>query len=60
MDEIEIAQYKPAACINCSANSQDHYRKSAPTLGARKSVLLLAARLRDAFKNCGLDKLDIG
>ena len=35
MDEIEIAQYKPAACINCSANTQDHYRKSAPTLGAR-------------------------
>ena len=60
MDEIEIAQYKPAACINCSANSQDHYRKSAPTLGARKSVLLLAARLKVAFKNCGLDKLDIG
>ena len=60
MDEIEIAQFKPAACINCSANTQDHYRKSAPTLGARKSVLLLAARLKVAFKNCGLDKLDIG
>ena len=60
MDEIEIAQYKPASCINCSANTQDHYRKSAPTLGARKSVLLLAARLKVAFKNCGLDKLDIG
>ena len=28
-------------------------------LGARKSVLLLAARLKVAFKNCGLDKLDI-
>ena len=59
MDEIEIAQHKPASCINCSANTQDHYRKSAPTLGARKSVLLLAARLKVAFKNCGLDKLDI-
>ena len=59
MDAIEIAQYKPASCINCSANTQDHYRKSAPTLGARKSVLLLAARLKVAFKNCGLDKLDI-
>jgi len=55
-----IAQYKPASCINCSANTQDHYRKSAPTLGARRSVLLLAARLKVAFKNCGLDKLDIG
>ena len=60
MDAIEIAQYKPASCINCSANTQDHYRKSAPTLGAQKSVLLLAARLKVAFKNCGLDKLDIG
>ena len=59
MDAIEIAQYKPASCINCSANTQDHYGKSAPTLGARKSVLLLAARLKVAFKNCGLDKLDI-
>ena len=59
MQYIEIAQYKPASCINCSANTQDHYRKSAPTLGARKSVLLLAARLKVAFKNCGLDKLDI-
>ena len=59
MDAIEIAQYKPASCINCSANTQDHYRKSAPTLGARKSVLLLAARLKVAFKNCGLDKLGI-
>ena len=59
MDAIEIAQYKPSSCINCSANTQDHYRKSAPTLGARKSVLLLAARLKVAFKNCGLDKLDI-
>ena len=59
MDAIEIAQYKPASCINCSANTQDHYRKSAPTLGARKSVLLLAARLKVAFKNCGLDNLDI-
>ena len=59
MDAIEIAQYKPASCINCSANTQDHYRKSAPTLGARKSVLLLAAALKVAFKNCGLDKLDI-
>ena len=59
MDAIEIAQHKPASCINCSANTQDHYRKSAPTLGARKSVLLLAARLKVAFKNCGLDKLDI-
>ena len=46
MDAIEIAQYKPASRINCSANTQDHYRKSAPTLGARKSVLLLAARLK--------------
>ena len=59
MDAIEIAQYRPTTCINCSANSQDHYRKSAPTLGARKSVLVLAARLKVAFKNCGLDKLDI-
>ena len=59
MDAIEIAQHKPASWINCSANTQDHYRKSAPTLGARKSVLLLAARLKVAFKNCGLDKLDI-
>ena len=59
MHAIEIAQHKPASCINCSANTQDHYRKSAPTLGARKSVLLLAARLKVAFKNCGLDKLDI-
>ena len=59
MDAIEIAQHKPATCINCSANTQDHYRKSAPTLGARKSVLLLAARLKVAFKNCGLDRLDI-
>ena len=60
MDEIEIAQFRPTTCINCSANTQDHYKKSAPTLGARKSVLVLAARLKVAFKNCGLDKLDIG
>jgi hypothetical protein len=59
MDAIEIAQHRPTTCINCSANTQDHYRKSAPTLGARKSVLVLAARLKVAFKRCGLDKLDI-
>ena len=59
MDAIEIAQHRPTTCINCSANTQHHYRRSAPTLGARKSVLVLAARLKVAFKNCGLDKLDI-
>ena len=59
MDEIELSQSSPTTCINCSANTQDHYRRSAPTLSARKSVLLLAARLKVAFKNCGIDKLDI-
>ena len=59
MDEIELSQHNPTTCIHCSANTQDHYRRSAPTLSARKSVLLLAARLKVAFKNCGLDKLDI-
>ena len=59
MDEIEMNQSRPSTCINCSANTQDHYKKSAPTLGARKSVLMLAARLKVAFANCGLDYMDI-
>jgi len=60
MDEIEMNQSRPATCINCSsASTQDHYKKSAPTLGARKSVLMLAARLKVAFANCGLEHIDI-
>ena len=59
MDEIEMNQCRPSTCINCSANTQDHYKKSAPTLGARKSVLMLAARLKVAFANCGLEHMDI-
>ena len=59
MDEIEMNQFRPTTCINCSANTQDHYKKSAPTLGARKSVLMLAARLKVAFANCGLEHIDI-
>eukprot|EP00435_Cladocopium_sp_Y103_P015282 s3183_g3.t1 len=42
-----------------SANCRDHYKKSAPTLGARKSVLMLAARLKVAFETCGLDLVDM-
>ena len=59
MDEIEMNQCRPSTCTNCSANTQDHYKKSAPTLGARKSVLMLAARLKVAFANCGLEHMDI-
>ena len=59
MDEIEMNQFRPTTCINCSANTQDHYKKSAPTLGARKSVLMLAAPLKVAFANCGLEHIDI-
>ena len=57
MDEIEMNQSRPATCINCSANTQDHYKKSAPTLGARKSVLMLAARLKVAFANCDRNEI---
>ena len=59
MDEIEMNQSRPSTCINCSANTQDHYKKSPPTLGARKSALMLAARLKVAFANCGLEHMDI-
>ena len=59
MDEIEQNQYKPAYCINCSANTQDHYKRSSPTLEARKSVLLLAARIKVAFEKCGINFIDI-
>jgi len=60
MDQIEMNQLRPTTCINCSANTQDHYKKSAPTLGARKSVLMLAARLKVAFATCGgVDHIDI-
>eukprot|EP00435_Cladocopium_sp_Y103_P007902 s2840_g2.t1 len=38
---------------------KDHYKKSAPTLSARKSVLLMAARLKVAFDKCGLQYVDI-
>ena len=50
---------RPTHCINCSANTQDHYKRSAPTLEARKSVLLLAARLKVAFEDLGVDIVDI-
>lgn len=46
--QIEVNQSQPSTCINYS---QDHYKKSAPTLGARKSVLMLAACLKVAFEN---------
>ena len=46
---------KATHCINCSANTQDHYKRSSPTLEARKSVLLLAARLKVAFEDLGVD-----
>ena len=59
MDVIEQCQYRPAYCINCSANTQDHYKRVAPTLEARKSVLLLAARIKVAFERCGIHLLDI-
>eukprot|EP00435_Cladocopium_sp_Y103_P040939 s3204_g11.t1 len=59
MDEMELNQYNPTFCINCSANCQDHYKKSAPTLGARKAVLMMAARLRIAFEKCGLNYVNI-
>ena len=57
--EIEVNQTRLSTCISCPANTQDHYKKSAPTLGARKSVLMLAARLKVAFENCGLEHMDI-
>ena len=59
MDAIEFNQHRPTTCINCSANTQDHCQGSAPTLGARRSVLVLAARLKVAFENCGVTVLDI-
>eukprot|EP00435_Cladocopium_sp_Y103_P031471 s3097_g8.t1 len=59
MDEIELNQTNPTFCINCSANCQDHYKKSAPTLGARKAVLMMAARLKIAFEKSGLQYVDI-
>ena len=59
MDEVETCQSRPTHCINCSANTQDHYKRSSPTLEARKSVLLLAARLKVAFEDLGVDIVDI-
>ena len=59
MDTIEQCQYRPAHCINCSANTQDHYKRVSPTLEARKSVFLLAARIKVAFETCGIDLIDI-
>ena len=53
MEELELSNRSPEYCINCSANGQDHYKRSAPTLGARKSVLMLAARAKFAFETCG-------
>ena len=38
MDAIEIAQHRPTTCINCSANTQDHYRKSAPVYAGRTKI----------------------
>ena len=57
--QLKLLSTSPLRASIAQKNTQDHYRKSAPTLGARKSVLLLAARLKVAFKNCGLDRLDI-
>ena len=59
MDTIEQCQNRPTHCINCSANTQDHYKRVSPTLEARKSVLLLAARIKVALETCGIDLLDI-
>ena len=59
MDVIEQCQNRPAFCINCSANTQDHYKRVSPTLEARKSVLLLAARIKVAFETCGIHLIDI-
>ena len=59
MDVIEQCQYRPAFCNNCSANTQDHYKRVSPTLEARKSVLLLAARIKVAFERCGIHLIDI-
>ena len=59
MDVVEQCQNRPAFCINCSANTQDHYKRVSPTLEARKSVLLLAARIKVAFETCGIHLIDI-
>ena len=53
-EDLQISNRNPETCINCSANGQDHYKKSTPTLGARKSVLTLAARAKFSFEKCGI------
>ena len=59
MEELQLSNRSPEICINCSANCQDHYMRAAPTLSARKSVLMLAARAKIAFQQCGTNLLDI-
>ena len=60
MEELQLSRNRsPEICINCSANCQDHYKRAAPTLGARKSVLMLAARAKIAFEQCGTNLVDI-
>ena len=50
--ELEQQYSNPATCINCSANCQDQLRMSDPTN-------TMAMRLRVAFKETGIDHVDI-
>ena len=59
MEELQLSNRSPEICINCSANCQEHYKRSAPTLQARKAVLMLAARAKIAFQQCGTNLVDI-
>ena len=59
MEELEYHQSSPAACINCSANSQEQFKMSAPTISARKSVMTMAMRLKVAFESSGINYVDI-
>ena len=59
MEELEYHQSSPATCINCSANCQDQFKVSAPTISARKSVMTMAMRLQVAFESGGINYVDI-
>ena len=52
MDEIELSNKSLEFCINCSANCQDHYKRSAPTLGAQEIGFDACSKGKDCF--CGV------
>ena len=59
MEELEYHQSSPAVRINSSANCQEQFKMSAPTISARKSVMTMAMRLKVAFESSGINYVDI-